>query len=102
MLAYRGALAGGKLEQADATAQKLDYLFAQGDAELGADKADPLTTFIASLTILLRDDRKSTRLNSSHLVISYSGFCLKKKQIHRTDAYRVISTPPHSPVSPPA
>src|SRR2546427_520279 len=55
MLAYRGALAGGKLEQADATAQKLDYLFAQVDAELGADKADPLTTFIASLTILLRE-----------------------------------------------
>src|SRR5256885_11024871 len=24
-------------------------------------------------------DRKSTRLNSSHLVISYAGFCLKKK-----------------------
>ncbi len=55
MLAYRGALASGKLEQADATAQKLDYLFAQVDTELGADKADPLTTFIASITILLRE-----------------------------------------------
>src|SRR5256885_11559484 len=29
-------------------------------------------------------DRKSTRLNSSHLVISYAVFCLKKKTI---DAY---------------
>src|SRR5256885_11917873 len=27
----------------------------------------------------LRVDRKSTRLNSSHLVISYAVFCLKKK-----------------------
>src|SRR5256885_7108709 len=27
-------------------------------------------------------DRKSTRLNSSHLVISYAVFCLKKKKIH--------------------
>src|SRR5256885_8080142 len=27
----------------------------------------------------LRKDRKSTRLNSSHLVISYAVFCLKKK-----------------------
>src|SRR5256885_6302123 len=27
-----------------------------------------------------RLDRKSTRLNSSHLVISYAGFCLKKKK----------------------
>src|SRR5256885_13000243 len=28
-------------------------------------------------------DRKSTRLNSSHLVISYAVFCLKKKKEHR-------------------
>src|ERR1022692_4971917 len=28
-------------------------------------------------------DRKSTRLNSSHLVISYAVFCLKKKQQNR-------------------
>src|SRR2546426_1989434 len=27
-------------------------------------------------------DRKSTRLNSSHLVISYAVFCLKKNKIH--------------------
>src|ERR1022692_4730350 len=27
-------------------------------------------------------DRKSTRLNSSHLVISYAVFCLKKKEAH--------------------
>src|SRR5256885_9938331 len=30
-------------------------------------------------TILHVRDRKSTRLNSSHLVISYAVFCLKKK-----------------------
>src|SRR5256885_6808983 len=30
----------------------------------------------------LTEDRKSTRLNSSHLVISYAVFCLKKKKIH--------------------
>src|SRR5256885_4083185 len=44
-----------------------------------------------------RADRKSTRLNSSHLVISYAVFCLKKKKkrvwaIHRpasiTQAHR--------------
>src|SRR5256885_12131513 len=29
-----------------------------------------------------RRDRKSTRLNSSHLVISYAVFCLKKKKAH--------------------
>src|SRR5256885_12285183 len=35
----------------------------------------------AGLLFLLRQqDRKSTRLNSSHLVISYAVFCLKKKK----------------------
>src|SRR2546426_7777416 len=29
-------------------------------------------------------DRKSTRLNSSHLVISYAVFCLKKKKQSRS------------------
>src|SRR5438034_1869369 len=29
---------------------------------------------------LLHSDRKSTRLNSSHTVISYAVFCLKKKK----------------------
>src|SRR5205807_6028411 len=32
-------------------------------------------------TIELKPDRKSTRLNSSHLVISYAVFCLKKKKL---------------------
>src|SRR2546426_4447274 len=35
-----------------------------------------------------REDRKSTRLNSSHLVISYAVFCLKKKKRCRPDAVR--------------
>src|SRR5256885_11492835 len=34
-------------------------------------------------------DRKSTRLNSSHLVISYAVFCLKKKKTLQ------VSTPHH-------
>src|SRR2546426_4345096 len=33
------------------------------------------------------EDRKSTRLNSSHLVISYAVFCLKKKKKQRTNDY---------------
>src|SRR5205814_2887064 len=38
-----------------------------------------------------REDRKSTRLNSSHLGISYAVFCLKKKTI------AVISSPQRKP-----
>src|SRR5256885_16530795 len=30
--------------------------------------------------VMAMEDRKSTRLNSSHLVISYAVFCLKKKK----------------------
>src|SRR5256885_8318106 len=36
-------------------------------------------------------DRKSTRLNSSHLVISYAVFCLKKKK--KTTVATYITTP---------
>src|SRR5207245_3177147 len=32
------------------------------------------------------EDRKSTRLNSSHGSISYAVFCLKKKRLHRDQA----------------
>src|SRR5256885_9631009 len=38
-----------------------------------------------------RADRKSTRLNSSHLVISYAVFCLTKKN-RRRDRGAVAST----------
>src|SRR5256885_5383789 len=40
-------------------------------------------------------DRKSTRLNSSHLVISYAVFCLKKKKIrtHSTTSPRAAKNP---------
>src|SRR5690606_39794677 len=40
------------------------------DLQLGA--------VIRDLRIRLEQDRKSTRLNSSHVKISYAGFCLKK------------------------
>src|SRR5256885_12178179 len=38
-------------------------------------------------------DRKSTRLNSSHLVISYAVFCLKKKKITLSIPLIVSSVP---------
>src|SRR5256885_7102314 len=39
-------------------------------------------------------DRKSTRLNSCHLVISYAVFCLKKKKIHSSS--RLFARAHHS------
>src|SRR5438132_3074328 len=35
-------------------------------------------------------DRKSTRLNSSHTVISYAVFCLKKKNIYRKNLWSAL------------
>src|SRR5438034_4696081 len=57
-------------------AQQLAGFFAQ---ELIAEAAI-LALFALSLDLLANcGDRKSTRLNSSHTVISYAVFCLKKK-----------------------
>src|SRR5437667_12906192 len=36
--------------------------------------------FTSSNTQMTNPDRKSTRLNSSHITISYAVFCLKKKK----------------------
>src|SRR5256885_4841368 len=49
----------------------------------------PPSTLAPALTTT---DRKSTRLNSSHLVISYAVFCLKKKTQHHPR--------PQSPLTP--
>src|SRR5689334_24027010 len=38
-----------------------------------------------------REDRKSTRLNSSHSSISYAVFCLKKKNIKHRQAHTMLS-----------
>src|SRR5256885_6393304 len=43
----------------------------------GLQEGHPVTDVRAERQI---EDRKSTRLNSSHLVISYAVFCLKKKK----------------------
>src|SRR5256885_9721070 len=42
-------------------------------------------------------DRKSTRLNSSHLVISYAVFCLKKKKPAARKWLRGWDSPMHVP-----
>src|SRR5256885_9934401 len=38
------------------------------------------TLSMSIMVVCQREDRKSTRLNSSHLVISYAVFCLKKNK----------------------
>src|SRR2546426_6335126 len=69
-------------------------LFVQGERGLDRAKQEGLgvgLTLVRRLVGLhggrVEADRKSTRLNSSHLVISYAVFCLKKKKDRHTQRY---------------
>src|SRR5437660_8574149 len=55
------------------------------DESLGTPRPDPS-----------RGDRKSTRLNSSHVAISYAVFCLKKKKqtTHKEVLHRALLPAP--------
>src|SRR5690348_17558373 len=55
----------------------------RGDVDLGADERREVTG----------EDRKSTRLNSSHPSISYAVFCLKKKNIRGHVVVHVVAEP---------
>src|SRR5256885_13302462 len=59
------------------------------DLEAARMPADRLSEAEAPAPSLNRSagDRKSTRLNSSHPVISYAVFCLKKKKIRNNYKY---------------
>src|SRR5690606_41787456 len=47
------------------------------------DNKRPLLSDLRDSGEIEHEDRKSTRLNSSHVKISYAVFCLKKKKIKR-------------------
>src|SRR5256885_13292290 len=67
-------------------------------AHRSGDEASQAFYSIAWVRYFRQGDRKSTRLNSSHLVISYAVFCLKKKKNSRCRQYHEsteqIDTPP--------
>src|SRR5437773_3754450 len=42
-------------------------------------------------TATFSQDRKSTRLNSSHITISYAVFCLKKKKSTKLNSYTPLT-----------
>src|SRR5437899_8722054 len=63
----------------------------------GSGKTFTIANVIRELnrpTLVISQDRKSTRLNSSHLGISYAVFCLKKKKKKHTQS---IATSPSQP-----
>src|SRR5690554_7037427 len=57
-------------------------LFHRGSQELGNARTFRIDYLLGQVEAQhVHEDRKSTRLNSSHVRISYAVFCLKKKKI---------------------
>src|SRR5256885_11600598 len=72
--------AGGSLAEKELT-QLLHLLQQRGLDPARLELASrAVSRTLQALEEAARRDRKSTRLNSSHLVISYAVFCLKKKR----------------------
>src|SRR5690625_6083411 len=72
------------LEKGEVVAEKYKFLD-QKAKSLGSTLTSPFMT----LSFMALLDRKSTRLNSSHVAISYAVFCLKKKK-KMTSQYNMI------------
>src|SRR2546426_5801764 len=87
-LARLGARPAGAVLDVGCGTGALLAALAQSEPPLGVRLAglDPSPEMLAvarsklATASISGEDRKSTRLNSSHLVISYAVFCLKKKQ----------------------
>src|SRR5258708_18845023 len=79
--AYAMSMSGTNLYIPDAAGQRV----------LTVDVSHPISPAIAHV-MNVPGDRKSTRLNSSHQIISYAVFCLKKKKkIRKCKTVRYIS-----------
>src|SRR2546426_4274138 len=73
---------------AAAPASRLPFVIRTPDRRFPAGNDRPAQQAVVVPGNFTTVDRKSTRLNSSHLVISYAVFCLKKKKnksTHKTD-----------------
>src|SRR5260221_4433667 len=76
---FRSCVGLGELDEARAIYQQSLKI---ADKQTGDDEINyrGLIARCLGMVDLLEGDRKSTRLNSSHTVISYAVFCLQKKK----------------------
>src|SRR5437763_4229940 len=68
----------------DRLAAGIEHVPVRPAADDGGEHAQSAGEFGADVVV---EDRKSTRLNSSHRCISYAVFCLKKKTNKATSCY---------------
>src|SRR5690625_6543934 len=72
------------------------HVFGSGHSHMIAEEV----FYRAGGAIFVNPDRKSTRLNSSHVAISYAVFCLKKKTKEKQHVETDIVTNPRTTTSP--
>src|SRR5690606_40271131 len=78
MLIRSGAIDLVVIDSVAALVPEAEIKGEMGDSHVGL-QARLMSQALRKLTGGLNQDRKSTRLNSSHVKISYAVFCLKKK-----------------------
>src|SRR3712207_8719431 len=76
-----------QVEKVNKVTQEIRDAIASNNLENIKAKIQDLKTILAEISTQAYQDRKSTRLNSSHANISYAVFCLKKKQISNSPFY---------------
>src|SRR5205814_8781385 len=83
---FRSTMSSGRRERRISTACRTlsasgEFVEPKFENEIIATRGSRLNRrAVSAVSIAVSADRKSTRLNSSHLGISYAVFCLKKKK----------------------
>src|SRR5690606_40662003 len=97
MAAFEGAC-GNHFDHVIAVSRQDARIFAE---RYGWRDVDAIDTAVDTDLFEPRPDRKSTRLNSSHVKTSYAVFCLKKKKkrLCRRQARKGVTAFPRAPSS---
>src|SRR5690625_6473330 len=85
-ISFHGLSISSSLLSFSATSRLLSFAgdCSPGRSEVTYGKSSACLTILFNMDLIILhhfiEDRKSTRLNSSHVAISYAVFCLKKKK----------------------
>src|SRR5438552_10397759 len=79
---FRSDMSPGTIAKLKDLQERADDLQRGTRSGLSKEEQNELSELFDLLRSNAKGDRKSTRLNSSHQIISYAVFCLKKKKKH--------------------